>query len=72
MIIQNEVLKGSFRLRAWNEVFFVYFMIFFALLSARLEFKRGKINKRNKKNALCVVERALRHEKSRVKNFVKN
>ena len=49
---QCRALKGSFPLRAWNGVFFACFMDIFASLNACLDFKRGKINKRNKEYSI--------------------
>ena len=43
-----EECQGFFRLQAWNKVFFVRFIDFVALLSARLGFKRGKMIKKQK------------------------
>ena len=48
------MIKGSFPLRAWNGVFFVSFIDFFASLSAPLNFKGGNIKKKTK-NALFHV-----------------
>ena len=52
----NLSSKGPFPLRAWKRLFFVCFIDFFALLSACFSFKRGKINKRNKK---CSIPHSL-------------
>ena len=41
-------IKGLFLPRAWNGVLFVCFIDFFASFSARFNFKRGKINKKQK------------------------
>ena len=51
--LEYPKLSGSFLLRAWNGVFFY---LFFVWHSARLDFKRGKINKRKKE---CSISRSL-------------
>ena len=48
--------KGSFSLPAWNRIFFVCFVDFFASLNARLDFKRRKINKKRMLYSTLVVE----------------
>ena len=53
---------GPFSLQAWKRLFFVCFIDFFALLSARFNFKCEKINKRKKERMLfstLVVEMGL-------------
>ena len=47
-LVVETGLKSSFPLRAWNEAFFICFIYFFASLSARLDCKREKMNKKTK------------------------
>ena len=54
--------KDSFLQRAWNGVFFACFIKFFASLSARLDFKQGKINKIRILHSTLVVETGLKSE----------
>ena len=49
--LRTDNIKGLFPLRACKRLFFVCFIDFFALLSARFNFKRGKINRRNKERS---------------------
>ena len=56
LIIQHHI-KGLFQLRAWNGVFFVCFINFFASLSVCLDFKQEKVNNRKRMlHFMLVVE----------------
>ena len=54
-----ETLKARFHYERRKVYSLFVLLIFFALLSARFNFKRGKINKRKKKFSTLVVETGL-------------